>query len=177
MKRRTLVIIGIIGLVFLLAGAAFIGGQLMNRHGLQLPNGQVNNFGFNTNNSKDCDITRVVAPELPRPPMMGSAVLVRRQNNSPFTGVPLRNVAVDPNGGVSQTDGFDGPIIEIVVTHDTKVYQDVTFQHYTGGCGQLQQRVASGSLDDIVVGTSLLVRESRTVSELLPVIWSMNYHL
>jgi hypothetical protein len=88
---------------------------------------------------------------------MRRASLVRRQNNSLFIGVPLRNVSVNPRGRVSQSDGFDGPIMEVVVTHDTKVYQDVTFQNYNGTCGQVQQVLAPGNLDEIVDGTTFLV--------------------
>jgi hypothetical protein len=89
--------------------------------------------------------------------MMRRATLVRRQDNSLFIDVPERNVSVKPNGTVSQTDSFDDPVIEVVVTHDTKVYQDVTFQHYNGTCGEIQQVVAPGSLDDIIAGTTFLV--------------------
>ena len=158
MKQNILVIGGVIVLVLLLTGAAFVGGGLMNGQVLQLPNGQTLDFGLASHNAKGCDVSRVVAPELPGPPMMRRAVLVRRQDNSLFIGVPLRNVAaVDPSGTVSQTDGFDGPVVEVVVTHETKVYQDVTFQNYSGACGQIQQVLAPGSLDDTTDSTTFLV--------------------
>ncbi len=89
--------------------------------------------------------------------MMRRAELVRRQNNSLFIGVPLRNVAVSPGGAVSQTNGFDGPVVEVVVNRDTRLYQDVTFRNYNGPCGQVQQVLAPGSLDDVVDGTTFLV--------------------
>ncbi len=41
--------------------------------------------------------------------------LVKRENNSIFIGVPLRNVAINPGGTISQTTGFDGPVVEVVV--------------------------------------------------------------
>jgi hypothetical protein len=158
MKKTILVIGGIIVLVLLLAGAAFVGGALVNGQGLQLPNGQTINFGFGTGMAQSCDVTRVISPELPGPPMMRRAVLVRRQGNSLFIGVPLRNVAaVGPGGTLSQADSFDGPIVEVVVTHDTRVYQDVTFQNYSGACGQIQQVLAPGSLHDITDSATFLV--------------------
>jgi len=116
------------------------------------------NFGFASGNDKSCDVSRILAPELPGPPTMRRAALVRRQDHSLLIGVPVRNVNIQPNGTVSQADGFDGPVIEVVVTHDTKVYEDVTFQHYSATCGEIQEVVAPGSLDDIVDGATFLVR-------------------
>ena len=154
-EKRILLVGGVV--LLLLAGAAFVGARLLNGQGLQLPNGQTINFGFASGNAKSCEVSRILAPELPGPPLMRRAVLVRRQDHSLFIGVPVRNVNVKPNGTVSQTDGFDGPVIEVVITHDTKVYQDVTFQRYSAICGEIQQMVAPGNLDDIVGGTTFLV--------------------
>ncbi len=153
MKKTILISGGVVILVLLLAGAAFVGGGLLNGEGqgFNLP------FGFGSNDKQNCDVTRVVAPELPGPPMMRRAVLVRRQGNSIFIGVPQRNLSVSPNGTASQTNSFDGPIIEVVVTHDTKIYQDVTMQNYSGVCGRVQQILAPGKLDDIAEDATFLV--------------------
>jgi hypothetical protein len=59
-------------------------------------------------------------------------------------GAHFRDVSVSPNGTVSQTTGFDGPIVEVVVTHDTKIYRDVTFQNYSGASGQVQVLAPGG---------------------------------
>jgi hypothetical protein len=161
MKKRILIVLNIVGgiaLVFLLAGAAFIGGGLLNGQSLQLPNGQVFNSGSGGHAVTSCDISRVPAKELPGPPIMRRGDLVKRENNSIFVGVPLRNVAINPGGTISQTTGFDGPVVEVVVAHDTKLYRDVTFQNYHGQvCGQVQEVLAPGTLDDIVADTTFLV--------------------
>ncbi len=158
MKRPALVAIATVTLVAVLTVAAFLGGRLLSGEGLQLPNGQVIDFGFGGDKSMGCDIQRVPAKELPGPPIMRRGVLVKRQNNSIFIGVPLRNVAINPSGTISQTTGFDGPVVEVVVTHNTRLYRDVTFQNYNGQkCGQVQEVLAPGTLHDIDADTTFLV--------------------
>ncbi len=158
MKRPTLIALGIVTLVAGLTGAAFVGGGLLSGHDLQFPTGQVINSGFGGQSGQGCDISRVPAKELPGPPIMRRGVLVKRQNNSIFIGVPLRNVAINPSGTISQTTGFDGPVVEVVVTHNTRLYRDVTFQNYNGQkCGQVQEVLAPGTLHDIDADTTFLV--------------------
>ncbi len=158
MKKRILLIGGIVVLVLLLAGAAFVGGGLLSGRGLQPPNGQLVNSSSGGQSAKGCDVSRVPAQELPGPPIMRRGNLVKRENNSIFIGVPLRNVSINPGGTISQTHGFDGPVVEVVVSHDTKLYRDVTFQNSNGPvCGQVQEVLAPGSLDDIVADTTFLV--------------------
>ena len=166
MKKCLAVSGGIATLVLLLAVAAFSAGARLSGQGLSLPDGQL--FGFSLGGRGGCtDITRITATQLPGAPMMRRAVLVRRQGNSLFIGGPLRNVSAGAGGAVSQADGFDGPVVEVVVTHDTRVYQDVTFENYDGQCGQIRQVVRPGSLDDIVDGTTFLVWGQQTGERIL----------
>ena len=77
--------------------------------------------------------TVLPAPELPDEPTAASGVFVRREDNSIVVGtgnIDLDvDVEVDPETGqqtTSLTPRTDGPEIEVVLTHDTVVYRDVT---------------------------------------------------
>ncbi len=77
--------------------------------------------------------TILPAPELPDEPTAASGVFVQREDNSVMVGtgnIDLDvDVEVDPETGqqtTSLTPRTDGPEIEVVLTHDTVVYRDVT---------------------------------------------------
>ena len=77
--------------------------------------------------------TILPAPELPDEPTAASGVFVRREDNSVVVGtgnIDLDvDVEVDPETGqetTTLTPRTDGPEIEVVMTHDTVVYRDVT---------------------------------------------------
>lgn len=77
--------------------------------------------------------TILPAPELPDEPTAASGVFVRREDNSIVVGtgnIDLEvDVSVDPETGqetTTLTPRTDGPEIEVVMTHDTLVYRDVT---------------------------------------------------
>jgi hypothetical protein len=77
--------------------------------------------------------TILPAPELPDEPTAASGIFVRREDNSIVVGtgnVDLEvDVEVNPETGQETTTlipSSDGPEIEVVITHDTQVYLDVT---------------------------------------------------
>jgi hypothetical protein len=158
MNNRSLVSGGVALLVVLVAGAVFVTAGMLGGPGVQLPDGRLIGFGFGGASGGGCgDVSRVRAAELPGLPLTRRAVLVGRQGDSLFMGVPLRDVKTSAGGAAAETTGFDGPVQEVVVNHATKIYQDVTFRDDGGGCGQVKQVLEPGSMEDIVDGTTFLV--------------------
>jgi hypothetical protein len=155
MKKKILTIGGAVLLVMLLAGAAFIGGRLLNGKGLPLMTG-IGGPGFSLSGpgGRMVKLDFEPAPELPQTPADESGLFDHRQNNSIFVGTGRVTVAVkrDSSGNVETASNHDGPTIEVVVTTQTKVYQDVTMRQFDGPPPEgekIQQVLEEGSLDDI----------------------------
>jgi hypothetical protein len=144
MKKRILIAGGIVVLVVLLAGAAFVGGQLLTEQGLP---GQASSGGNGRNQN-------IPAKELPQTPADVSGVFDHRQDNSIFvgTGQVGKMATTDQSGQVHFSLTHTGPTIEVVVSPQTKVYRDVTSQQYTDQQlrnESVQQVVEPGSLDEV----------------------------
>ena len=98
-------------------------------------------------------VTMDRAPELPagEPDLVG--IFVRRQDNSLYLGTGnIKFHTIRENDGAQPTfeAGYDGPVIEVVVTHDTVIYQDVTDRDApVKENGKIQQVVAAATLDSI----------------------------
>jgi hypothetical protein len=156
MKKRILIIGGIVVLVVLLAGAAFVGAQLLAGQGQ--PN-QASKGGLTMMMSQGGKPGQYVQPdiqpakELPQTPADVRGVFVQRKDNSLFvgTGVVIRQVQKDQSGNVTSSSTYNGPIVEVVVTPQTTVYSDVTNRQFIGQppSGKIQQVVEQGSLDEI----------------------------
>jgi hypothetical protein len=141
MKRRILIIGGIVVLVFLLAGAAFVGARLLTGQGS--PEQASSGGGSN-----------IPAKELPQTPADVSGVFDHRKDNSIFvgTGQVGKVVTTDQSGQVHFSLSHAGPTIEVVVSPQTKIYRDVTSQHYSDQQlrnERVQQVVEPGSLDEV----------------------------
>ncbi len=163
-NRAGLLIGGLIALVALLAGAAFVGGRLLNA---QSPNPGAGS-GPMIVTSKDGGGERVTvkldmepAKELPQTPADVKGIYQRKQDSSIFIGTGQVRMMVEQNQGgvISATSNFDGPLVEIILTHDTTVYQDVTMKQFNGPpAGQkMQQVVEPGSIDDIGENSVIVV--------------------
>jgi hypothetical protein len=155
MKKRILIIGGIVVLVVLLAGAAFVGGQLLTGQGLPgLSSGPLVLTGPNGSQQIRINPGDIQpAKELPQTPADVRGVFDHRKDNSLFvgTGVVIRKVQQDQSGNVTSSSTYDGPIVEVVVTPQTIVYSDVTNRQFNGQppSGKIQQVVEQGSLDEI----------------------------
>jgi len=168
MKRRTMVISGIVVLALLLVGAAFVGGQLLSGHGLGAlsPSGLISALsGGGSSGQFHYDIKPAAA--LPQTPADVQGLFDHRQDNSVFVGTGKESVTVKPGpGGNQQTAStHDGPTVEVVVTPQTLIYNDVTFKQYSTlpPSGQtIQQVLAAGSLDDIGQATLVTVWGKQT---------------
>ena len=156
-RRGILIGAGAVVLVILLAGAAFVGGRLLNGQGLPgLSSGGPSMFlGGNGERSvriKPGDIQP--AKELPQTPADVRGLFDHRQDNSIFvgTGRVMINVQKDQSVNVKTSSNHDGPTVEVVVSPQTKFYQDVTMKQFNGPPPQgqkIQQVVEPGSLGDV----------------------------
>ena len=159
MKKNILITSGIVVLVLLLAGAALVGGRLLNGQpltGLNLFPGAGNGRQEVRINADDIQ----PAKDLPQTPAEVRGLFDHRENNSFFvgTGQVTMMVEQDQNGNVESSANASGPVLEVVVTNDTTVYHDTTMEQYNGqppAGEKIQQVVEPGSLDDI--GDSSLI--------------------
>ncbi len=158
MKRIVLIGIGIIVLIALIGGAAYVGGQLLAQQQAQPQAASGAQMRISTDGKGtqmySLDIDR--APELPETaPLFKGGVFVRRSDNSVFigTGAVKMEAQKKPDGTVAMSTSYDGPIVEIVFTHSTTVYRDVTMKSYAGAPPQSGQKIPQvlepGSIDEI----------------------------
>ena len=151
-KRTGLIIVGVVVLVAVLAGAAFVGGRLLNNQTAQpTDKGGLVMKGGSGGANVSVQIER--AKELPDAPPDANGLFAERKDNSLFVAIGDKfMVQVDKNGTVNtQTDG-NGQQVEIVVTSDTTIYKDATDMvdlKTQPADGKIQQQVAPGSLDEI----------------------------
>jgi hypothetical protein len=90
------------------------------------------------------------APEVPTTQPETTGVFVRRTDNSIFIGTGRVISSAEPGSSVSTS--FDGPLVEVVTTHATLIYKDVTDMPAPKAGSDVQvltQVVEPGSLDDL----------------------------
>ncbi len=157
MKKSILIAAGLIVLVAVLAGAMFVGTQLLVGQGLP---GQTASSGamnlMTSQGGKQVQMVqdpRIPAKELPQTPADVRGVLDHRKDNSIIvgTGIIISDVQKDQSGNVTSSSTYSGPTVEVVVTPQTIIYRDVTNQQFNGQppSGKIQQVVEPGSLDDV----------------------------
>jgi hypothetical protein len=139
---------GIVALLVLLAGAAFVGGRLLNNQPLQAGK-QGDAVG---KQSISLQIER--AKELPEAAPDVTGLFAERKDNSIFVTIGSGNFTVQPSKDgavITQTDS-NGQKLEVVVTGETTVYKDVTQMPEPDALpsdGKVQQIIALGSLDEL----------------------------
>ncbi len=156
MKKSILIAAGVIVLVAVLAGAAFVGAQLVVGQGQPAPAAKGGLTMMTGQNGKPVQYTQPnIQPskELPQTPEDVRGVFDHRKDNSLFvgTGVVLRTAQQDQAGKVTVSSTYDGPVVEVVITSQTIVYSDVTNRQFNGQprSGKVQQVLEQGSLDEI----------------------------
>jgi hypothetical protein len=171
MKKRILTISGILVLVLLLAGAAFVGGRLLNGQelpGLSLGGPRMLLSGGGKGQGVSINLGDILpAKELPQTAVDVLGLFDHRQDNSIFigTGRVMMSVKKDQSGNVETSSSHDGPTLETVVTAQTKIYKDVTMQQFDGPPpeGQkIQQVVEPGTLDEIGQNSAISVWGRKT---------------
>jgi hypothetical protein len=149
-----------VALVLVLGGAAYIGGRLLNGEGIP---------GLSAGGVRSSDHNFQPSKELPQtPPDVGKGIFDHRQGNSIFVGTGQVQMSVKQDaqsGQVQISSSHNGPVVEVVVTNQTKIYKDTTMQQYNGQPPQgqtIQQIVEAGSLDEIGQSSSITVWGRRT---------------
>jgi hypothetical protein len=163
MKKTIRMIGAIVALALLLAGAAFVGGRLLNGQGLASSSSSNESGPSLSGPNGPISFDYQPAEELPQTPADVNGVLDHRQDNSIFIGTGMAVVGVDANGKVDSNS--DGPAVEVIVTSQTTIYKDVTLRQYSGGPqpGQkIQQVLEEGSLDDIGQASHITVWGRKT---------------
>jgi hypothetical protein len=150
-KRADMIGIGLIVLVGLLAGAAFISGRYLTAP--KAAQGSI--FG-------SASIRPAKAAELPAIEPDAVGLVVKREDNTISIGthVVKFHTVRDASGQiVNREAGYDGPVIAVVVTHDTLIYRDVApiGPGQAAANGMIQQQVKTSSLDEIDQQTLLQV--------------------
>lgn len=186
MKQTILVAGGVVILVALLAGAAFVGTQMLGSSNDAAagegPGARVIQLVADAGNGPVSVKIRIEpAPELPDSPAAAAGVFVRRQDNSIFvgTGDIVLDVEVDGATGERKVNlGHSGPEVEVVASRDTIVYRDETEMPTTdpetmkSGEKTIQQVIRPvDSLEEIGQNTELQVwgakRGDRVVAEVI----------
>jgi hypothetical protein len=169
-SRLPLIIGGIVVLVLLLAGVAFVGGRLLNGQGLPgltLGGPQVLNLGNGRQSVRINDSDILPAKELPQTPADVRGIFDHRQDQSIFVGTGNIQMSVmkDQSGQVHTSASHSGPVVEVVVTAQTVIYHDTTMEQFNGPppSGQkIQQVVEPGSLADVGQSSSITVWGRKT---------------
>ena len=162
MTKRILIVGGILTFILLLTGAAYVGGRLITGQGLPVggPSMFLGDDGGQRLQIGGDDIQP--AQELPQTPEDVWGVFDHRQNNSIFvaTGNVTVDVRADRSGNVETSSEYDGPLVEVIVTSQTTVFEDVTMQQFNGQA--IQQVVEPGALDEIGESSTIAVWGRKT---------------
>jgi hypothetical protein len=147
-----------------LVGAAFVAGQAFTGRGLPAwAGGGLLSALSGGGHSGQFSYDFLPAAELPPTAADVKGLFEQRQDNSIFVGTGNESVSVQagPGGGEVTGSSHDGPTLEVVVTPQTLVYEDVTLKQFNGqpASGQkLQQVLTPGSLDALeAIGQGSLV--------------------
>jgi hypothetical protein len=145
MKRSIWVAGGVVALVLLLTGAAFVGARMLSGQN-QKGEGSDSKYAISdSGGTKGFEL--VPAAELPTASPDVGGLYLRREDNSVVVGTGEVRVTLR-DGQVAGS--HDGPEAEVVITHDTLVYCDKT-EYETDEIvdGKIQQFVEPGTLEEI----------------------------
>ena len=165
MKRSLLLIAGGVALVLLLVSAAFVGGRLLSGQGLPL-SASLSGERMITLEQGGKQISRRLdvdpAKELPASPAAVRGIFQRRADSSLFVGTGQVSVMAEKKEGgvITMTSHYDGPLVEVVITHNTTIYRDVTMKQFDGpppDGEKLQQVLEPGSADEIGENSMIVV--------------------
>ena len=159
-RRPLWLILGVV-LVLVLAAAAFLGGRYLQKgpqqatgqgNGIAISNGPGGGTRFFSNN----DI--IPAPELPKTAADARGIFVRRQDNSIYigTGKVQLSIQVKPGSTPQTGSSYDGPLVEVVATANTKIYRDDTdLPDVSSTDTKIQQKVSPGDLNEVGQNTTI----------------------
>ncbi|MCI0476078.1 MAG: hypothetical protein L0Y55_07505 [Anaerolineales bacterium] len=134
MKRKRLVIFGIVLVQLLLMGSAFVGGRMLGEQ--------------NRRTNRPAGSVQLPA-QLPKDPAAGTGSVQQIQGNI----ITLGGRGFGGPGGQSSNTQT-----EIAITADTKFYKNTSMgQPGNSGGGQTQVQVADATLADVKVGNNVIV--------------------
>jgi hypothetical protein len=144
-RRLLWLILGVV-VVLVLGAAAFLGGRYMQNGSLSTGG---SNGGTLLSSGQPAGSVRrqfinnelIPAPELPKRAADVTGIFDHRQNNSFFVGT-----------GQLLSGSYDGPVVEVVVANNTKVYKDDSLlnpNNLPSNGTKFQQKVVPGNLDEI----------------------------
>lgn len=152
MKRSVLIVGGVVGLVLLLAGAAFLAGQLVGEGSLvkKVVGGPRVSFSPGDGTSVEARFER--AKELPDESPDVTGFFARREDNSVFVNEAAGDgfiISMDEDGSISTNAGDKET--EVVVTNETLVYVDVTAESFDESFegDTVQQKLKPGTVEEI----------------------------
>ena len=167
-RKKTLYLLGgVLLLALLLGGATFVAGKYIDRsrEGASSDSGMMVMEGRRVGGAGA--VTRKLdiepAKELPDRAPDAHGIFVRREDNSLFigTGKIMIGVTADKGSGAAAdiSTEYDGPVVEVVITGETEIYQDETNFGSPGDtdAGPIQQVVAPGSIDEVDQNASFSV--------------------
>jgi len=158
-RRRGSWIAAALALVIVLGAAAFLAGRLMNRPEVQAGLGRGSgpriaiSKGGPGGSGVPIELDIKPAAELPQTPPDAAGILTKRKDNSLFIGTGSVTIAASGDGKVDTN--YDGPVVEVVVTQDTRIYRDVTQIDPDNLAESLQQQVELATLEDIAGQASI----------------------
>jgi hypothetical protein len=142
-KRTIFIILGFVG-VIVLAGAAFMAVRLLNANqafgglgkGMQM---QISSGGAG-GSTKTFSVDIEPAPELPKQSSQAAGIISTLKDNS-FVVQGGGKVLVSKSSDGTTNIQSDGPSTEVVITKDTKIYHDTTFDAHPPASGEKVQQV------------------------------------
>jgi len=180
MMKNTKLIFILGSIVFLIGGAAFLAGRLLNQQ--VSPVGPSGPLG---NNGGSFGVQLIPAEELPKiePEVTGSFV-ERKDNTIVIASAPMETgrggIVVDSQSNEGSDEESltakevpSGPKVEVVVTSETTIYHDTTdfSQARPGETTTVQETVGEGTLDDLNADSMVRVwgrkRGDRIIAEIL----------
>lgn len=151
MKRTIAVAAGILALVLLLAGGAYMGGRLLGA-GPEAGDGDGPTIKIGMGKGPLVEAEWVRAEECPASDPDVAGAFDRRQDNSIFVNETQDGfrISQDESGSFSITN-TTGQIHEVVVTGETAVYIDSTNEQIDEALsdGKLYQKLGAGTIEEI----------------------------
>jgi hypothetical protein len=144
-RRIVPFVIGGVLLLALLAGGAFMAGRMLTGNALQSSGSGGNGGNFVVSQggpgggaARQVSLKIEPAAELPTTQADVQGLFQSRSDNSMMigTGNIEMMMTMGEDGKAESSANFDGPIVEVVVTGDTIIYEDTT-EHLLGGPGEL----------------------------------------
>ena len=145
MRRSIWLVMGMVIVVLLLAGAAFVGGRLLGDQDLTGNSQEAVRIGEGLIARTGSKIEVQQADEMPDTPPDVAGVYVRREDSRLFVGTGTLTFVI------GRDVSYDGSLVEMVSTHDTRIYRDDTAKLLKDDLpsGPVQQVLKPGSLDEI----------------------------